>query len=418
MVFASCGNSANWSKTTYEFRDRSVRAHTSLKILQEVIKPEKTVILGLDTLATEGLSYDEIRKNAEDKIIRYADDFGIMNYKVIVAPGIGAFPSGIFYGNALDYYYYVLAEASSVMLQCPDNKLDIHLDLTHGINYSTILTYRAIKELLEVFSIFYDVKFKAYNSDPSSPKATERLRINIIEDVIPTSRPPSERIIRGVTLRFPGLSPEERRRLSESNLKYLRYVDKYEISAFIGALYNGLPLALFSFYPDPPLLKRIIQETIKVYEKCIRISKDKKLIVERNAEFLNDFKVYIFAYLIAALLKKQGLIDHRISEVNLDDLENITSKLFKFDERLRIIIENEIFNMKEKIENLKISGWQLYNQVLGKHIGDPDSRNFIAHAGIEGNITEIKEDNGKIFLRYRKERIRTIKKKLCLRGLK
>lgn len=64
---------------------------------------------------------------------------------------------------------------------------NIHLDLTHGINYSTILTYRAIKEITELFSIFKEIKFKVYSSDPSLPTIANKLSINIIEDLLPST---------------------------------------------------------------------------------------------------------------------------------------------------------------------------------------------------------------------------------------
>jgi len=71
-----------------------------------------------------------------------------------VAPGIESFPNGVFEGNALDYYYYILAETSINLLRHPYNELETYLDLTHGLNYFTILTYRGIKEVLEIISIF------------------------------------------------------------------------------------------------------------------------------------------------------------------------------------------------------------------------------------------------------------------------
>lgn len=101
----------------------------------------------------------------------------------MVAPGIGSFPNGIFIGDALDYYYYTIAKISQILLDCNCDELEIHLDLTHGLNFSTILTYRLVKEILEIFSIFKNIKFKAYNADPSLPAATDKLSINIIEEV-------------------------------------------------------------------------------------------------------------------------------------------------------------------------------------------------------------------------------------------
>lgn len=105
-----------------------------------------------------------------------------------IAPGIGVFQNGVFHGDALDYYYYILAKVSVNLLKCSSDELEIHLDLTHDLNFMPFLTYRTIKEILELFSIFKDVKLKVYNADPWSNTANP-LSINIIKDVKPTPKP-------------------------------------------------------------------------------------------------------------------------------------------------------------------------------------------------------------------------------------
>lgn len=47
-----------------------------------MVKPNKTVIIGLDTLAEKGSNYDEVLRDANEKISRYADEFDlkIMKY--------------------------------------------------------------------------------------------------------------------------------------------------------------------------------------------------------------------------------------------------------------------------------------------------------------------------------------------------
>jgi CRISPR-associated protein Csx1 len=415
LIVAPWGDPKNWKEITYKFKGEEITSLTSLKILQKIIKPERTIIIGLDTLAERGLNYREVRKNVKEKIDKYSSKFGLKNYDIVVAPGIGAFPTGIFNGNALDYYYYILAELSISLLDYSNKTLDLHLDLTHGLNLMPVLTYRATKEILELFSIFKQVRLTAYNADPWST-TTSSLSINIIEDVIPTPKPFDRKIKQGRTLEPINLNSKERRLLAH-DLDCTRELDPSEISAFLGALYNGLPLALFRFYPANDKLREIISKTLEIYEKYIKVAHTEKLDVNRRVKFSEDFETYLFACLTASLLEKLELVSSQKKEVKLSEIEKLTSNLFKFDERFKNRIENDIYGLKRDIENRNIDRWKIYNEILEKPTGEPNSRHFLAHSGFERNVVEIKKDIGNVYIRYREGNIKTIRK-LCQRGLK
>jgi len=417
LLVAPWGNPSGWKEVTYVFDEKEIKSKTSLRILQEVIKPDNTIIIGLDTLADDGENYEEVKINAEEKIREYADKFGLNGYDVLIAPGIGTFPNGIFQGNALDYYYYIFAKIILNLLENPENILNIYLDLTHGINYITILTYRAIREIAEVFSIFKEVRFRAYNADPSLPAIVDKLSINIIEDSSPIPMPFVEKISQGRPLEPINLSPEERRELFESELKSVREIDNSELSAFIGALYNGLPLALFSFYPDKDKLKGIIFATLNSYEKYIEARKQDRLKVTRRVKIGRDFKTYVFTYAVATLLEESKLVSSKKKEVTIDEIKDLKENLFKFDKRFKVKIDKDIHTLREDLEKEEIGNWQIYNAILGKSIGEPDERNFLAHSGFERNVIEVKKENGKLLLRYRRDKIRIVKD-LCQRGLR
>lgn len=416
VLIAPWGNPSGWKKVIYELNGQEVRSNTSLKILQENINPDKTIIIGLDTLAEKGRNYQEVKTNSEEKIKEYADKFGLVNYEVLIAPGIGTFPNGTFQGNALDYYYYIIAKISCKLLENHENTPNIHLDLTHGINYSTILTYRAIKEITELFSIFKEVKFKVYNSDPSLPTIANKLSINIIEDSLPVPTPPTEKIAQGRPLEPINLSDEEREKLFRSELKSVREINNSEISAFIGALYNGLPLALFRFYPKRDRLKETIFAVLKSYEKYVEVKNQCKLEVVKRVKMEKDFKVYVFAYVIATLLEDLTLISSQKKEVTLNEIKNVGEMLFKFDERFKIRIDNDIYTLKKDLKEKEIKNWKIYNEILGRRVGEPDERNFLAHSGFERNIVEVKKEGCKIKLRYQEDKISTIAD-FCQRGL-
>lgn len=415
LLLAPWGDPQNWRKITYEFKGEKVESNTSLKILQEVVKPNKTVIIGLDTLAEKGSNYDEVLRDANEKISRYADEFDLKNYEVLVAPGIGSFPNGIFIGDALDYYYYTIAKISQILLDCNCDELEIHLDLTHGLNFSTILTYRLVKEILEIFSIFKNIKFKAYNADPSLPATTDKLSINIIEEVKMFPRAFGSGLKKERILEPINLSADERRKLFEEDLKFIRELNREEILAFLGSLYNGLPLALFTFYPNKNILESMISKTFRVYIEYIKVNYTNKLELRRMLRFGEDFKVYLFAYLTAKLLESLNIVSRK-KEVTLQEIKNISSTLFKFDERFKNRIEDDIYTLEKDIKDREVIDWKIYNEILGRPIGEPDSRNFLAHSGFERNIVELKK-NEDVHIRYREKKIRTVIS-FCQKGLK
>lgn len=419
FLIAPWGDPSGWKEVIYIFNRGKIKSKTSLKILQKVIKPDRTIIIGLDTLAESGKNYREVKANAREKIKKYANEFGLRNYEILIAPGIGKFQNGVFQGYALDYYFYIITKISLELLGNFGNyeNLSIHLDLTHGINYSTILTYRAIKEIAGIFSIFKEVRFRAYNADPSLPRIADKLSINVIEDTIPIPTPFAEKLDQKRPLEPISLSPKERKELFKDKLKSIREINSSEVSAFIGALYNGLPLALFSFYPKKDRLKEIILAVLNFYEEYVEVKERDKLEVVRKTKFGKGFKVYVFAYVIATLLENLKLISSQKREVTLNEIENLKENLFKFDERFKVRIDKDIYTFKENLEGKEIKDWRMYNEILGRNIGEPDARNFLAHSGFEGNVVEVKKENGKLLLRYRQDKLGTIMD-LCKKGLK
>jgi len=170
----------------------------------------------------------------------------------------------------------------------------------------------------------------------------------------------------------------------------LRKIRKEDLSAFIGSLYNGLPLAFFRFYPDPNVLREIIQKTFEIYEQNVEVKYDcsQRLWVHKKLKFAHEFKIYTYAYVISKLSETNGIISKQIDVVALDDIKKVAEKLFKFDERLESRIKIEIHNLKMMSESIP-SKWCTYCHVKEFERTEPDKRNFLAHAGFEWNMVEV-----------------------------
>ena len=421
ILVANLGNPKIYNEQTYIFNGVKSKSKTSLELLKENINPDKIILIAPLTLAKKGSCVEDIYRDAKENIYFHIDLCKSKNVKVLIAPAVGHFSNGSFLGNALDYYYYILYYLSLELLKLPSSSLEVHVDLTYGINYTTILTYRALKELLEVLAIFRSVCFKAYNTDPFSPSNSsinkEELNINIIENIdVVTPRAFGYKIKNNHNpLLLPSsLSSDKKKELFQGDLKCIKELDHYELSTFLGAFYNGLPLAVFTWFPDLKLLDKVIKECIAFHKKFTIIStNNNKLYVKYQCSLTDDFRCDIFAYLIASNLKNHNLIDSRVTEVPLEKIKELNNKIFHHNKVHTIRTSRDIERL-EKIAPTHIDKtWKSYNKILSRGICNlfkknivrpPDQRNFLAHSGLEWNAIEIACIDGKKYVRYDSKR--------------
>lgn len=403
----------DWDEVTYIYNKEKIKSRTSLVILQRKLFPERTIIIALDTLATSGNNYEEVVKNAEETVEAKAKEFGIENFDIIIAPGVGGFPHGRFSGAMLDYYYFLIYRISKIVVKLPQ---EIHLDLTHGINFMPVLTYRVLREILGIINIFKKVRFIVYNADPYTKSISREIHVNIVEDTNPAPAPINEKM-KDLRMLKPAveMSPAEIKAIFQQELKIPEEPRPEDISAFLGALYNGFPLALFSFFHDPKTLDALIQENFSIYKKHIKVEKENELHIKRELKFTNDFKVCLFARLTAELLKKKRLISKKQNEVKIEDIENLNKNLFSYDKRIEQKITNDLYKIKQDMQNRILKEWKIYNEIRDAPVGRPDLRNFIAHSGFEYNTVELKKDHT-IYLRYSEGVIKEVRK-FCCKGM-
>lgn len=75
ILIGPWGNPKVWKEVDYEFKDRTVKSKTSIKILQECLKPDKTIIIGLETLASEDTSYEDVITSSRQQYEECLDEF-------------------------------------------------------------------------------------------------------------------------------------------------------------------------------------------------------------------------------------------------------------------------------------------------------------------------------------------------------
>lgn len=398
ILIAPWGNPSGWGEADYVLEGTMTRSKTSLKPLKDAMDPERTLIIALDSLATEGRDYAGIRDSAESAVKGWAEAFGIEEPDVIIAPGRGRFGAMTLDGELMDCYRYLLAALSEYLVDNRDP--DIVLDLTHGINFETVFTYRALRDALSVVGFFGETRLRVYNSDPFIGGA--RLQINEIENI--TVRPvlPGVGAGSGFLLKSRGLTAAECRDLSARQ----KTIPPAELSAFIGSFYNALPLALFAFAHGAEDIRDAIDVALRLYGEYTDVSAGR---ITRRVKLGEDFYPYSTVYILSAL----GQVERK-SEVSLDEIKEV-SEMFRSDDRFKVRIENEIEEIGRRCAVQYISDWELYNRVFSATfdgpvwIGPPDQRNFLAHSGFERNAFEVKSDAG-VTLRYCGSALKTVMK--------
>lgn len=140
-------------------------------------------------------SYSDLCKAIEKEINNFIKQTilndKLDNIKVIVLSGIGKFQHTTFQGNTNNFFfvlYYNLLKLllnNKKFLQTISNgsNIEVYLDITHGINYMTVLTYKALKDIRSLIADFCDIRFIPLNSDPFTSDNDSILTINTIEDI-------------------------------------------------------------------------------------------------------------------------------------------------------------------------------------------------------------------------------------------
>ncbi|WP_456419553.1 CRISPR-associated CARF protein Csx1 [Methanocaldococcus infernus] len=399
ILLAPWGFYKNWQEANYQLKDKIKKSKSSLPILYETINPDKVVIIIPDTLATiNSEKYDELIKTLKEDVTNFIKELNIdmNNLDIIISPGVGSFPNGRFKGKLSDYYSIILYRLSKILPIADDEDVEVHLDVTHGVNYMPVLTYRAIKELLEILAIKNDVRFYVYNSDPYSPDTN--LNINIVENVkihpssfISPIYSEDKKIID-----YLELSGDEKKDISlklRNDQVIKRFKDiKCNINAFLSSFVYGLPLVYSTFYIDHKEIEDIINKYLDLYYLKIVVDKNNK-VVERKIGFNEGFNSLIKAYFISKVCKIDKLIKN---ELSLDEIRELKERLFRNNR----LLESEINNIY-KNSNRETNNWVLLRDLMNELKKSKfEIRNFLAHGGFEKNITEIKVDSNRIYLRY------------------
>lgn len=419
ILIVTWGDPYTWQEVQYKYNNELVKSSTSLKILIEKIKPDKTIIIGLDSVIDRVLfqfpsfkTYLEIENKAKDYYESFINNWLLKVDKIIIGFGKGEFPKSKFEGNALDFYNKVIYELSKIILESIDSsEVKIYLDITHGLNFMPVLGYRIVRELAQILAYFYEVKFVVLNADPYVRDASSVLNINEILNV--KIRPqffvykPERRPLEP----YYGLEEKEKEKMGEKiKLEWGRFKDNSY--CFASAVIYGLPYYVYYFFPGIPAMQEFMGKICESYLNCIKITNpSKRLTILRRLQFQKEFAELVKILFIVKLMEVKGKVSNKIEVSLLSEIKNLKGLIWqKFPvESNRIDVEIVEINGLQNIPN----DWKVYAEVKGLSCQNQiDKRNFFAHAGFEYNSIMIRKQEQNIFIKIKSELENNVKKYL------
>lgn len=405
ILISTWGNPKGWEEVTYCYKESRKRLKDVSPLIKEKEGIEKTIIVSIDTLSDECVScllnslYRDIKNLSYSLIQNFCrEEIGYTPDRIIISYGVGEFNNSKFAGNAMDFYYSVFKELSFTFVEWLDefngNRIEIYLDISHGINFLPVLTYRALKEMLQILAYGFSIKFTVLNSDTYIRTARpDFLNINIIEKSKILPKLTVYKIDKRPIEPYFGLIDEEKGKIG----KNLQSFDK-NILYFLSSFMYALPVFVIRYLPDKEELKNKIKDIGDEFERNIEVKKVRKLEVERKIEFTINFENLVKAYILSWLLNRKSI--YKKDEVELEKIKKIKEEIWERNfpiESNRIDVE---INVIKNLPYSKPKDWKTYAEIIGKREeSNIDKRNFFAHAGFEHNIIKIKIENQKIKLK-------------------
>lgn len=342
---------------------------------------------------------------------KICDDFFIIH-------AIGEFEEEIFSGIFDDVVVEIFIDMVERAYQ--DKISELYIDISSGHN----IYVSALLEATRYFAVF--------NKLQSWQKESTKIKI-IFSDPIIGSSNQTYKIYKDYELKIKTffsspltsadiISSKVAKTIAQDNREFKNKIQKMleNFSLCFSALKNNTPLILYSFdFDSYEQVDKLILEIITHAKKQLYQNWKTSFGIQKD-EYLKSFLTLSF-YKGILLLMSQNEI-YKKDEVSIDEIKERFKFLYKvFGLDLNIeLVGHEIYNLKEgkdeqnkKIIDKASSDWsKLSCYLYGGQTENFVKRNFLAHAGFERNITEVKVKDKTLYLRYSPESLNQIRKEL------
>ncbi|NPA33863.1 MAG: TIGR01897 family CRISPR-associated protein [Chlorobi bacterium] len=341
------------------------------EIIKQSLKAWNSLSSSLDNGANPEEVYDMIRGMVRNYVETFIEKYVNSSIKstklrkrIFVEFGTGRFKYLESIGSPVDFYYSFLADLAKYLISkdvLSHDQLTIYLDTTHGINYFTIMTYKAVRVIASLLANLIDVRVITYNTDPFVPGAdvNKALFVSQTENILAE---PYTSIY--VTKSKNSLSSEEK------NLIY-----------FLASVKFMLLLPMLYFVSTESMDNKISTQ-INDYISNFQFNLNSRLYVNKESRHLKNIELHVKVYLWQQILKKifkgQTLnsLRNKVTDdgLSLNELEQIVNS-----------IKNPAVHIaKEEIEHIRHVVYKEGEQYIGiRQNADINwvKRNLLAHAG-------------------------------------
>jgi len=334
----------------------------------------------------------------------------------IVIHSIGEFEKYVFEGSFDDIVLEIFIDL--VERYFKEGMKELYIDISSGLN----IYVSALIEAVRHFSIFQNI---------GSWKEPLSVKLVFSEPIIGSSKS-NFKIFKDYELKFKVFfsSPityaadvknfELSRKIEKQDRKFKQSIqqmlEKFALS--YSAIKNNTPLVLYSFkFHEEQEIKDLILQVVANLKDKFYSDWQKSPNLEKN-EYLKLFLALSFYMGIIRILKENSV--NYSDFVCLDEIKEKFSSIYQqFELNLNEqILKHEISNLTrqdkktgETIIDKAKEEWQSLSEFIPGE-GDFQPRNFIAHAGFERTVTEVKKINNKLYLRYKTDSLEEIKKAL------
>ncbi|GAB4559022.1 MAG: hypothetical protein Kow0047_04580 [Anaerolineae bacterium] len=304
-------------------------------------------------------------------------------------------------GNVLDFYYAALFHFVDWFRQHspePEQPLTVVLEGSTGLNVLQLLLYRAVLDFAQALAYTREVELKVYTADPVNERmAGQEVALHLTESRLVIPALPRLDLQQSTGLLSPGsvVGNDDDFRAKRDELG--RHWRREDLRVFLAAVYQGIPLAILTWYPtQAEAAWRVLDELYK-YACRKTESHDGKRV--RQVELTEWWRAYALGMLLAVELRTHfaEVLDRwdQTGLATLQDLEKLVDRLYQHAPVLR-----NRFQAERTIRDLDVEGVSLpafLGDIMRGSAGQegkaversPDKRNFFAHMGFERNAVEV-----------------------------
>jgi CRISPR-associated protein Csx1 len=330
----------------------------------------------------------------------------------IVIHSIGEFEKQVFEGAFDDIVLEIFIDL--VERYFKEGMKELYIDISSGLN----IYVSALIEAVRHFSIFQNI---------GSWKEPLSVKLVFSEPIIGSSKS-NFKIFKDYELKFKVFfsSPityaadvknfELSRKIEKQDRKFKQSIQQMlkKFALSYSAIKNNTPLVLYSFkFHEEQEIKDLILQLVANLKDKFYSDWQKSPNLEKN-EYLKLFLSLSFYMGIIRILKENSV--NYSDCVCLDEIKEKFSSIYQqFELNLNEqLLKHEISNLTrhdketgETIIDKAKKEWQSLSEFI-KGEGDFQPRNFIAHAGFERTVTEVKKIGNEIYFRYKNNSLETI----------